>query len=49
MTGLLSELNKESMEIKIHSINSTKIAEILSDEMIIQTLQNELDLRGNIY
>lgn len=49
MTDLLSELNKESMEIKIHSINSTKIVEILSDEMIIQTLQNELDLRGNIY
>ena len=37
------------MEIKIHSINNTKIAEILSDEMVIQTFQDGLDLLGNIY
>lgn len=37
------------MEIKIHSINNTKIAEILSDGMVIQTFQDGLDLLGNIY
>ncbi|WP_261512483.1 DUF4180 domain-containing protein [Chryseobacterium paludis] len=37
------------MEIKTHIINNTKIAEIVTDELIIQSAQDSLDLLGNIY
>lgn len=37
------------MQIKTHKINSIKIAEIISDEILIQTAQDGLDLLGNIY
>lgn len=37
------------MQIKTHEINNIKIAEIISDEILIQTPQDGLDLLGNIY
>jgi hypothetical protein len=37
------------MEIKTHQINNTKIAEVISEEIIINSAQDGLDLLGNIY
>ncbi|WP_390454455.1 DUF4180 domain-containing protein [Chryseobacterium sp. Alg-005] len=37
------------MKIKEHLINNTKIAEIISDEILIQSAQDGLDLLGNVY
>ena len=37
------------MEIKTHEINNTRIAEVISDKIIIQNSQDGLDLLGNIY
>ncbi|CAI8811677.1 DUF4180 domain-containing protein [Chryseobacterium sp. IT-36CA2] len=37
------------MTIQSHEINTIKIAEIISDDMIIQSVQDGLDLMGNIY
>jgi hypothetical protein len=37
------------MKIKTHAINNTKIAEVISDELIINSIQDGLDLLGNIY
>jgi hypothetical protein len=37
------------MFIKSHEINTIKIAEIISDDIIIQTAQDGLDLMGDIY
>ncbi|MBB6370313.1 DUF4180 domain-containing protein [Chryseobacterium shigense] len=37
------------MEIITHSVNDIKIAEIISDEIIIQSAQDGLDLLGNAY
>lgn len=37
------------MIIKSHHINDIKIAEVVSDEMIIQSPQDRLDLMGDIY
>lgn len=37
------------MQIITHEINNTKIAEVTSDEMIIASAQDGLDLLGNIY
>ncbi|PJJ67084.1 DUF4180 domain-containing protein [Chryseobacterium geocarposphaerae] len=37
------------MEIKTHQINTTKVAEIISDTIIINSVQDGLDLLGNIY
>lgn len=37
------------MKIKSHDINTTKIAEIISDEIIIKSAQDGLDLLGDIY
>lgn len=37
------------MNIKTHEINNTKIAEVVSDKIIIQSAQDGLDLLGNIY
>ena len=36
------------METVIHNINREKIAEIISDEVVINNLQDALDLLGNI-
>ncbi|REC50147.1 DUF4180 domain-containing protein [Chryseobacterium pennipullorum] len=37
------------MLIKSHHINNTEIAEVISDEILIQSAQDGLDLMGNIY
>ena len=37
------------MKIETHNINDIKIAEITSDETIITTSQDGLDLLGNLY
>ncbi|PKF75704.1 DUF4180 domain-containing protein [Chryseobacterium sp. PMSZPI] len=37
------------MFIKSHNINNIKIAEVISDEIIIQSVQDGLDLMGDIY
>ena len=37
------------MNIQPHEINTIKIAEIISDNMVIQSAQDGLDLMGNIY
>lgn len=37
------------MEIKTHLINEEKIAEIISEEIIINSVEDALDLVGNIY
>lgn len=37
------------MEIKIHTLNDSSIAEIISDNMIIQSAEDGLDLLGYLY
>ncbi|KAA2223562.1 DUF4180 domain-containing protein [Chryseobacterium sediminis] len=37
------------MIIQSHEINTIKIAEVISDTMIIQSAQDGLDLMGNVY
>ncbi|HMR20260.1 MAG TPA: DUF4180 domain-containing protein [Sphingobacterium sp.] len=37
------------MNIQPHKINDTEIAEIISDEIIIQNTEDALDLLGNVY
>lgn len=37
------------MKIKAHIINNTKIAEIVDDNIILSTVQDGLDLLGNMY
>ncbi|SHF97564.1 DUF4180 domain-containing protein [Chryseobacterium vrystaatense] len=37
------------MEIISHDINTVKIAEITSDKIILQSVQDGLDLLGNMY
>ena len=36
------------MEIKIHTIDNRKIAEIISDNIILQTVEDAVDLIGNM-
>ncbi len=37
------------MRIKTHEINGSQIAEIISDEILIEKRQDGLDLMGNVY
>ena len=37
------------MEIKAHHLKNTKIAEVISAEMLIKSAEDGLDLLGNIY
>jgi len=37
------------MEIKTHTINNVKIAEVISSDIIIQSTEDGLDLLGNLY
>jgi len=37
------------MEIETHNVNGSKIAELVSDELIISTTADGLDLLGNLY
>ena len=36
------------MEIKIHTIDNRKIAEIISDNFVLQTVEDAVDLIGNM-
>lgn len=36
------------MEIKIHTIDDRKIAEIISDDIVLQTVEDTVDLIGNM-
>ena len=36
------------MEIKIHTIDNRKIAEIISDDVVLQTVEDAVDLIGNM-
>jgi hypothetical protein len=40
---------RQEMKIEAHRINNTKIAEVSSDETIISTTEDALDLLGNLY
>lgn len=37
------------MELKIHEFATTRIAEIISETIVIKTFQDGLDLLGNLY
>lgn len=37
------------MQIEVHHINNIEIAELLSDDILIATAEDGLDLLGNIY
>jgi hypothetical protein len=37
------------MNLEVHSINGIKIAEVLSDQVIINTIDDGVALFGNIY
>lgn len=37
------------MNIELHIINDTKIAEVISDENIISKIEDGIDLLGNLY
>ena len=37
------------MKIESHNINNTKAAEIISDNIIINSIEDGLDLLGNLY
>lgn len=37
------------MKIGIHNINNTKIAEIITDDIVLRTTEDGLDLLGNLY
>jgi hypothetical protein len=37
------------MEIKVHNVNGSRIAELVSEEVIINTTDDGLDLMGNLY
>lgn len=37
------------MEIKTHNIDNTKVAEIITDKIILRSTEDGLDLLGNLY
>ncbi len=37
------------MKIKTHNVNGKKVAEIITDEIILRTTEDGLDLLGNLY
>lgn len=37
------------MEIKTHNIDNTKVAEIITDKVILRSTEDGLDLLGNLY
>jgi hypothetical protein len=37
------------MKVEIHYINDTKVAEVISDKIVIKTIEDGLDLLGNLY
>src|SRR5699024_9207193 len=39
----------DKMKIETHNINDIKVAEIITDEIILRTTEDGLDLLGNLY
>lgn len=39
----------DQMKIETHHINNIKVAEIITDEVILRTTEDGLDLLGNLY
>ena len=37
------------MKIDTHEVNNTKIAEVITDQQLINTAEDGLDLLGNLY
>jgi hypothetical protein len=37
------------MTLEIHSVSDSNIAEVISDEIILATAEEGLDLMGNLY
>lgn len=37
------------MTIEVHDINQTRIAEVVADDLVIQSMEEGLDLLGNLY
>ena len=37
------------MKIETHHINNLKIAEIISDDIVLRSVEDGLDLLGNLY
>ena len=37
------------MEVKTHQVNDAKIAEVISTDMVIRTIEDGSDLLGNLY
>ncbi len=45
---MVTDAKKGTMEILIHTVNDTRIAEITSDSILIHSPEEGLDLLGNI-
>lgn len=45
----LTQTKFKAMQIKIHFINDKQVAEIISDNILLKTTQDGLDLLGNLY
>lgn len=43
------QIMAKTMNIRPHKINDTEVAEIISDEIVIQNIEDGLDLMGNVY
>lgn len=39
----------EKMNIQIHTVNETKIGEVIADEQVLTSLDDAMDLMGNLY
>ena len=37
------------MKVVNHNINNTRIAEVISDEMLVETIEDGLSLMGDMY
>ena len=46
---MVERLKKSIVNVQTHKIKDTEIAEVVSDEIVIQNAEDALDLMGNIY
>lgn len=49
MSAKDNQRKSEEMKIEAHNINDKKIAEIITDKIILRTTEDGLDLLGNLY
>lgn len=49
LTWMVERLKKSIVNVQTHKIKDTEIAEVVSDEIVIQNAEDALDLMGNIY